>query len=178
MMPTDFTGRRFGKLIVLFQATEWRSRARTLWACQCDCGGQRIARHDSLRDGHTKSCGCLKRDQHFRFARSYIVRCSEEWRGLLDALAGVLTRFPQTPAEIRDGLERMWGHCHPRRFWRALRTLVEQGRAQRLGRPHSSEDEIGSVYVRSVPWWNNLGCCIADAAATYAVYELGMRRAA
>lgn len=168
----NLVGRRFGRLTVLFQATEWRPDAKTLWACQCDCGGTRITRTDCLRDGQTKSCGCAKRDQHFRFSKSYIAQTSAEWSSLLDVLADVLTRFPQTPGEIRSEFERHWGPCHPRRFWRALRTLVEQGRADRRG------DRNHMVYTRAIPWRRNLGNCIADAAAAVAVYELGYRRAA
>lgn len=32
------------------------------WLCKCECGGQTIARGSSLRDGKTRSCGCLQKE--------------------------------------------------------------------------------------------------------------------
>lgn len=34
---------------------------RQLWRCKCDCGNEKVATWDGLRDGTTKSCGCLHR---------------------------------------------------------------------------------------------------------------------
>lgn len=48
-------GRRFGRLIV----TEENGG---VCLCVCDCGKQRAIKKAKLLSGHTKSCGCLKRD--------------------------------------------------------------------------------------------------------------------
>lgn len=51
-------GRRFGKLVVL--SFSGRSKTKHLiWLCKCDCGNEKIIRGITLRDGRTKSCGCL-----------------------------------------------------------------------------------------------------------------------
>lgn len=60
-MPTavDLTGRRFGRLVVLGQA----SRSR-YWVCQCDCGRQKEIFSTNLTGGLTASCNCARTEQH------------------------------------------------------------------------------------------------------------------
>lgn len=52
----DLTGRRFGKLRVLYR-TENRD-GRTCWMCQCDCGNRKPVKARDLKAGKVKSCGC------------------------------------------------------------------------------------------------------------------------
>ena len=50
----DYTGQRFGKLTVL-----GKSKRKGYWICKCDCGNTKEALTSVLRDGLTRSCGCL-----------------------------------------------------------------------------------------------------------------------
>lgn len=59
----DLTGQRYGKLTVLANAEN--IGVRTAWLCRCDCGKETIVRTDRLRNGHTKSCGCIKPESSF-----------------------------------------------------------------------------------------------------------------
>jgi len=54
------TGRRFGRLMVLSQAPNLRTRVR--WHCRCDCGRVVICWGSHLRAGASKSCGCWQRE--------------------------------------------------------------------------------------------------------------------
>lgn len=54
-------GQRFGKLVVL-ESTKQRHHNSIVWKCKCDCGNIKYVPTDSLRNGHTKSCGCLIRE--------------------------------------------------------------------------------------------------------------------
>lgn len=56
----DLTGQKFEKLIVA-ERVDNNSRGDTMWRCICDCGKEIITRGNSLRSGHTRSCGCLCR---------------------------------------------------------------------------------------------------------------------
>ena len=56
----DLTGKIFTRLTVL-QRTEKRGK-EWYWQCQCECGNQIEVRGVSLREGKTKSCGCLKKE--------------------------------------------------------------------------------------------------------------------
>lgn len=53
----DYTGRRFGRLVVKGRAPNKKYSIR--YYCECDCGNECIVSRDCLRDGHTQSCGCL-----------------------------------------------------------------------------------------------------------------------
>lgn len=59
MKLIDLTGKRFGMLTVICRAADRNGDA--MWKCVCDCGRERIVLGESLRCGHTKSCGCQMR---------------------------------------------------------------------------------------------------------------------
>lgn len=37
-----------------------KSHGHLLWLCRCDCGNQCIVQDGNLKNGHTKSCGCVR----------------------------------------------------------------------------------------------------------------------
>ena len=51
----DISGQKFG----LLTAKTYDSNTRT-WNCECDCGKETKVASYNLRNGHTKSCGCLR----------------------------------------------------------------------------------------------------------------------
>lgn len=60
--PSDLTGQRFGKLVVIERAEDNispKGKRRCQWLCKCDCGQYALAMDNSLRAGYKKSCGCL-----------------------------------------------------------------------------------------------------------------------
>lgn len=61
-MTLQLTGRRFGKLVVI-RATTKRKRRYIQWECTCDCGASKTVISSELLHGHTKSCGCLCREE-------------------------------------------------------------------------------------------------------------------
>lgn len=58
----DLTGQRFGRLVVLGKQGVDEIQHCTLWLCQCDCGNKKIVKTSSLRNGKTRSCGCLQQE--------------------------------------------------------------------------------------------------------------------
>lgn len=61
----DLTGQKFGRLTVLGRTDDYVSPKgdRTIqWLCLCECGNERKVQSSHLKDGHTKSCGCLNKD--------------------------------------------------------------------------------------------------------------------
>lgn len=57
----DLTDKRFGRLIVT-RETDKRINGNIIWECKCDCGKIHLAASNNLRNGDTKSCGCLMKE--------------------------------------------------------------------------------------------------------------------
>jgi hypothetical protein len=56
----DMTGLTFGKLTVISKSDFKNSYSNhTYWNCKCDCGNSCVVMGQNLRNGTTKSCGCL-----------------------------------------------------------------------------------------------------------------------
>ena len=55
-------GQRFGRLVVVESAGVNHLQKRA-WRCKCDCGNETIVITGQLRNGKTKSCGCLKAER-------------------------------------------------------------------------------------------------------------------
>lgn len=58
----DLTGQTFGKWIVLERDEEHSTKRTIKWKCQCSCENHTIKyiSGESLRNGNSKSCGCIK----------------------------------------------------------------------------------------------------------------------
>lgn len=80
----DLSGQRIGRLLVI-KPTEKRMRDYVAWECLCDCGNTVYLPTDVLRSGHTRSCGCLLKDNSKkirdltgqRFGRLVVLRMTE-----------------------------------------------------------------------------------------------------
>src|ERR1051325_3587266 len=101
----DLTGLRVGRLIVLHRVGDWLPRGHTLWACQCDCGGTKTSSALSLRRGHTRSCGCITREQLAAFNAPKI----DEFNGLCDSLVESAGRVKVPARRLFDAVRDDWG---------------------------------------------------------------------
>ena len=61
MKMLDLTNQIFGRLTVIERAANSKC-GHVQWLCKCECGNTIITETGSLRQGHTKSCGCLQKD--------------------------------------------------------------------------------------------------------------------
>lgn len=83
----DLTGQRFGRWRVLELAESPGWYADAAWLCRCDCGTARIVRAVKLRIGHSRSCGCLRRDVTRTLRLSHQMsesRAYKSWAHMLD----------------------------------------------------------------------------------------------
>lgn len=64
--PLDLTGQKFGRLIVMQQVDSIfiGGKKRGAFKCKCECGTEVIILREKLIQGHTKSCGCLKKEMY------------------------------------------------------------------------------------------------------------------
>lgn len=58
----DMTGRVIGCLSVIEECGR-DAHGEVLWRCRCECGNEVIVRGSNLRNEHTTSCGCYKRER-------------------------------------------------------------------------------------------------------------------
>lgn len=58
MEPKDYTGKRFGKLIVLGISDKKGKSGHKYYRCLCDCGNEKDISASHLATGASKSCGC------------------------------------------------------------------------------------------------------------------------
>lgn len=66
----DITGQKFGRLTAIEHAGRNKNR-NTLWLCKCECGNECKVEAYRLRNGHTKSCGCITKKHGFFGTRIY-----------------------------------------------------------------------------------------------------------
>lgn len=56
-------GRKFGRLEII-DVTEQRSHNHIVYKCKCDCGNEYFSIITNLKNGSTKSCGCLQEENY------------------------------------------------------------------------------------------------------------------
>lgn len=61
MKKIDLTGKKYGRLVVLYESE--KKGKNTIWHCKCDCGKELDIIAYNLKDGHSKSCGCLAAEE-------------------------------------------------------------------------------------------------------------------
>lgn len=59
----DITGQKFGRLKALYFTKSIKTRG-AYYMCKCDCGNEIEVKATNLRNGNTKSCGCLKKEKN------------------------------------------------------------------------------------------------------------------
>ena len=80
-------GDRFGILSILEE--ESTRKYRRIFSCLCDCGNTTSVELNNLKNGHTKSCGCLRvtlttfthrmsKSKEYKSYRKMIERCTRE----------------------------------------------------------------------------------------------------
>lgn len=71
----DMLGQKWGRLFVV--SYEGIHNHKATWRCLCDCGAETIVEGKKLRRGHTRSCGCLKREvsaaRQFKHGHTYVL---------------------------------------------------------------------------------------------------------
>lgn len=64
--PSIKVGDRFSRLVILRQS---KREGEPRWICRCDCGDEKEILDRSLKNGHTRSCGCIHRERAVRLGQ-------------------------------------------------------------------------------------------------------------
>lgn len=62
MKKVDLTGHKYGRLTVLGDVGKRTKNKGILWQCLCECGQIAFVKGAHLKNGATRSCGCLNRE--------------------------------------------------------------------------------------------------------------------
>lgn len=84
-MLLDLTGKHFGRLIVIERAENAGRHPK--WKCVCECGREAVIYGSNLRQGYTKSCGCLHSEKTVEAHTTHGKARSPEyitWRNMID----------------------------------------------------------------------------------------------
>ena len=97
----DITGQRYGRLVAI-KKVETQIGAKEQWLFQCDCGKTCIARKGAVRDGRTRSCGCLGAEIRKQLTFSGCRHNSQTKSKMRDAKLGK-KRTPEAIEKSRQG---------------------------------------------------------------------------
>ena len=64
-------GERFNRLTVICKSLSSLTSRYSIWWCKCDCSKEVEVRGDTLRNGSTKSCGCLRKSTKIKHGLSH-----------------------------------------------------------------------------------------------------------
>lgn len=78
--PTNFTGQQFGRLTVINRHPENAKDGQARWNCECDCGNGITVTARYLKEGTTRSCGCLAAEVRLVHSQTHGLSNSSEYR--------------------------------------------------------------------------------------------------
>lgn len=81
----DLTGQTFNRLTVL-KRVENNSHGQAMWECKCECGNHRIVAGYNLRNGNSRSCGCIKKENITALGKKNAIDLTNKRFGKLVAL--------------------------------------------------------------------------------------------
>lgn len=70
-MITNLIGNKYGNLMVVQKSNKKNKNRETSWICICDCGNTTTVIGSNLKNGNTKSCGCLHKKHGMARSRIY-----------------------------------------------------------------------------------------------------------
>lgn len=100
-MKDEMIGKKFGRLLVVEQATDYISASGSThkkYRCVCDCGNHTETLKEHLSSGKTRSCGCLRRENGRPTHKEIHTRLYTIWGNMCNRCSN-----PNNPAWDRYG---------------------------------------------------------------------------
>jgi hypothetical protein len=102
-------GDRFGRLVIKYRDVDKAGSGRVCWVCECDCGNIISIAGKPLKNGNTRSCGCLNDDAR----RERIIQINEANSPDLTGLkSGLLTAIRKATKEETTGRPQGTGYWY------------------------------------------------------------------
>lgn len=109
----DLTGKKFGRLTVLYRDPNKDKSRQARWICKCECGNIKSYLSSALRNGGTVSCGCYgqeKRTEAIRKSEKVLNQCknmtNQNKQYLVGKRFGKLIVLEET--DLRKGTNIIW----------------------------------------------------------------------
>jgi len=103
----DLRGKKFGRLRVLERAKNHSGRVH--WMCLCDCGESAVISAKKMKSGHTKSCGCLHKENIIALRDVRIKNKEKKQKSIKGKKFGKLT--PIKLSINKEGSIEWFCHC-------------------------------------------------------------------
>lgn len=103
MSKLDLTGQVFNRLTVIEKTNKKLPNGLYLWKCLCSCGKIVLVGGTYLKNGHTQSCGCLKKENQLQVAKN-------NFKDLTGQIFGHLLVIQQTESDNK-GQSRWLCEC-------------------------------------------------------------------
>ncbi len=136
-------GKRFGRLLVTGNAGR-NERGNLLYSCVCDCGKSVIALGSLLRNGGTKSCGCLATEKRKEIGKASKGRASSKVPDLAGKIFGLLTVIQRDGSNAHG--QALWlCRCECGKETHVTTTKLNSGATKScgcLGLKHATEAKI------------------------------------
>lgn len=143
LFKEDLTGQRFGRLIVLNRCKN-KINGYWKWHCLCDCGNTIDVVSTSLKNGNTKSCGCLAKETHKLTGKLSKGRKSKSFIDLTGQRFGLLTVIERVENTNR-GCVRWLCKCDCGKETKTTTAHLRSGHTKScgcLGLKHATEAKI------------------------------------
>jgi len=66
MAVKNINGLKFNRLLIISEINKSENTTRRFCLCLCDCGKEKIVDYYKIKNGDTKSCGCLAQEKLIR----------------------------------------------------------------------------------------------------------------
>ncbi|MBQ7839744.1 MAG: hypothetical protein IJ390_04550 [Lachnospiraceae bacterium] len=146
----DLSGKKYGRLSVLFPTEKRNSNGSIYWHCRCECGQELDVPAESLMYGNSKSCGCLKQqmrknmnDQFHRIGGTCL-EWLEKRKGRSDNTSGY-----KGVSRLKNGKYRVNIGFQGKHFYLGTFINLEDAIAVR----RRAEDEIHGRFIKSYYIW-------------------------
>lgn len=134
----DLVGRRFGQWLVIEESAKRRypgGGSSRMWLCQCECGTTSVVASSMLKQGISRSCGCLHRSNLEKDVEDYLISRSLQFEKEVsfDDLVSDLGRplkfdFVVTHQELTIAIE-----CQCEQHYRPIPHFGGESAFERLG---------------------------------------------
>lgn len=141
----DISGNRYGHLTIIEMLKDRTRRGRILWKCKCDCGNIIEVESGNLKNGHTKSCGCISESYIASKLKEYFIKyysAISEYKEFINPHTNYPLPYDIYVPKYKFYIE-IQGHQHYQyvsRFHKDVKDLEYQKEKDRMKKKHAKKN--------------------------------------